>query len=175
MAGVQVVSGGATPTAVHHSYSRNEHLAGCFPLYVIDGVPITEFGSGAEGSDPRNQDLRSPINIMTFINPEDIESISVLKDASAAAIYGVRASNGVILITTKRGKTRRQELNFSMKSGYQNIPKKYDVLKVPDYVALYRRSLCQCAGGYDQMPSVFDRMIRLIWEADPLQTGKLLS
>jgi TonB-dependent SusC/RagA subfamily outer membrane receptor len=55
-------------------------------------------------------DIRSPINVFSLINPGDIESISVLKDASAAAIYGVRASNGVILITTKKAKQGGQEL-----------------------------------------------------------------
>jgi len=157
MAGVQVVSGGATPTARPTIRIRGMNTwQVSSPLYVIDGVPITEFGSGAEGSDPRNQDLRSPINIMTFINPEDIESISVLKDASAAAIYGVRASNGVILISTKRGKTAQARVEFSMKSGYQNIPKKYDVLSVPDYVALYREAYANVPEATDQMPKVFD-------------------
>lgn len=78
------------------------------PLYVVDGIAVTEMGAGIEGENARISDVRGPLNIMTMIDPNDIESISVLKDASAAAIYGVRAANGVILITTKKGvKTNR--------------------------------------------------------------------
>jgi TonB-dependent SusC/RagA subfamily outer membrane receptor len=73
---------------------------------------------------------------MNMINPNDIESISVLKDATATAIYGVRASNGVILIQTKRGKEGRARINFSANYGVQNIDKRYDVLSTPEYAAL---------------------------------------
>ena len=65
------------------------------PLYVIDGIPVTSTSIG----DPTAE----PINPMADINPNDIESIEILKDAAAAAIYGSRASNGVVLITTKKG------------------------------------------------------------------------
>jgi len=107
------------------------------PLYVIDGVPITEYGSGYEQIDARTRDLRGPINVLSMINPDDIESISVLKDASAAAIYGVRASNGVILITTKKGKQGRPKVDISYSYGVQNIPNAFNLLSVPDYVNLY--------------------------------------
>jgi len=78
-------------------------------------------------------DIRSPINVFSLINPGDIESISVLKDASAAAIYGVRASNGVILITTKKGKAGRPRIEASLSYGVQNIPKLLDVLNTPQW------------------------------------------
>jgi TonB-dependent SusC/RagA subfamily outer membrane receptor len=61
-------------------------------------------------------------NPLTTINPSDIESMSVLKDASAAAVYGVRAANGVVLITTKRGKTGKPKINFDGYYGVQNFP-----------------------------------------------------
>jgi len=108
------------------------------PLYVIDGVPITEFGAGAEQSAAVVRDIRGDINIMSLINPDDIESISVLKDASSAAIYGVRASNGVILITTKKGKEGMAKIDFNYRIGVQNFPNKYNVLNTSDYTQLYQ-------------------------------------
>ena len=68
------------------------------------------------------------------------ESISVLKDASAAAIYGVRASNGVILVTTKRGKTGRPKVEINLSYGIQNIPKTFSVLNTPQYFALVKEA-----------------------------------
>ena len=96
------------------------------PLYVIDGQII---------SPPTavNRDLIGNINLWTLINPNDIESISVLKDASAAAIYGSRAANGVILITTKKGKKGRPRVELNVQTGIQNIPT-YDVLNVDQFV-----------------------------------------
>lgn len=88
------------------------------PLYVIDGIPLTEGGLGrTEGV---LIDLRTPINVFTIIDPNDIESISVLKDASAAAVYGVRAANGVVLITTKRGKKGKPRIELTSFYGIQN-------------------------------------------------------
>jgi len=111
------------------------------PLYVVDGIPITELGSGIDGQeDARIADVRGPINIMTMIDPNDIESISVLKDASAAAIYGVRAANGVVLITTKKGKTEKPTVNFSARYGVQNIPKTWDVLNTQQFVDFYDKA-----------------------------------
>ncbi len=110
------------------------------PLIVIDGIPITEFGS--ESQDAINPqaagDLRGSQNILNLINPNDIESISVLKDASAAAIYGFRAANGVILITTKRGTVGRTTVRFNAQRGIQNLPKTFDVLNTQEYTALYQ-------------------------------------
>ncbi len=135
MAGVFVSNPGSDPNARPTIRIRGVSSLGFNdPLYVIDGVPITEGGAGS--SDPRLQDLRGPINIMNLINPNDIESISVLKDASATAIYGVRASNGVILIQTKRGQEGRARISFSAHYGVQNIHKRYDVLSTREYVDL---------------------------------------
>src|SRR5258708_16626324 len=98
VAGVQVVDnnqpGGGISIRIRGQASIS---AGSEPLYVVDGVPLgTGSGGGiSAGSDPLN-----------FINPNDIESITVLKDAAAAAIYGTNASNGVVLITTKSGQGR---------------------------------------------------------------------
>ncbi|MEM7572798.1 MAG: TonB-dependent receptor [Bacteroidota bacterium] len=105
------------------------------PLYVIDGVPVTEFASGTE--DGREGDLRGTINILSLINPSDIESVSVLKDASAAAIYGVRAANGVILITTKKGQSGAPRISFDASYGWQEAVGRYDVLNTQQFVDLF--------------------------------------
>ena len=123
------------------------------PLYVIDGIPIIE-GGGSSTFDG-DVDIRSPINIMTSINPNDIESISVLKDASAAAIYGVRASNGVILITTKRGKSGQPKIEFSAQRGFQNVPKKFKMLDTPDYTALYQEAYANNPAEAGNLPAEF--------------------
>lgn len=123
------------------------------PLYVIDGIPIIE--GGAASSWAGHQDIRSPVNIMATINPNDIESISVLKDASAAAIYGVRASNGVILITTKRGKKGAPKIEFNAQRGFQNVPKQYDVLNTADYTALYQEAYANNPDEAANLPAEF--------------------
>jgi TonB-dependent starch-binding outer membrane protein SusC len=135
MSGVQVESGGGNPMARPTIRIRGVNTWGVStPLYIIDGVPVTEFGAGIEGQeDPRAQDVRGPLNIMTMIDPNDIESISVLKDASAAAIYGVRAANGVILITTKKGRGDKPTVEFSTRFGVQNIAQKTDLMDTKQY------------------------------------------
>lgn len=127
------------------------------PLYVIDGIPITEYGSGYEGLvDARVRDLRGPVNVLTLINPQDIESISVLKDASAAAIYGVRAANGVILITTKKGKQGAAKVDYSLRYGVKNIPNRLNLLGVEDYTALYQEAHLNNPSTLGIMPLVFN-------------------
>ncbi len=106
------------------------------PLYVVDGVPFVvnpsvDDGSGTSGL--FSTGLTS-VNPLSAINPENIERIDVLKDASAAAIYGSRAANGVILITTKRGKAgERTKFNFSVSSTISNPIKTYDFLNAAEY------------------------------------------
>jgi TonB-linked SusC/RagA family outer membrane protein len=123
------------------------------PLYVIDGIPVLE--GGASSPFAGDQDVRSPINIMTSINPNDIESISVLKDASAAAIYGVRAANGVILITTKKGKTGRPRVELSAQRGVQNVIKDFDMLNTAQYTALYQESFANNPVEAGNLPNQF--------------------
>lgn len=136
MAGVFISNPGSDPTARPTVRIRGVGTLGFNdPLYVIDGIPLTE--GGASTSSLSLQDMRTDINVFSLINPNDIESISVLKDASATAIYGVRASNGVILIQTKRGVAGRPKVNFSASYGIQNIYKRYDVMSVQDYAAAH--------------------------------------
>ena len=145
LAGVQVNTPGGNPnsrTSVRirgvTSFTNSTTPGSNDPLYVIDGVPITEGGAG--NPDAVVRDVRTPNNPLALISSTDIESITVLKDASAAAIYGVRAANGVVLITTKRGKGKpRVEINAAF--GIQNaVEQSKPVLTVPEYVALYNEA-----------------------------------
>jgi TonB-linked SusC/RagA family outer membrane protein len=139
MAGVFVSNPGSDPTARPDIRIRGVSTLGFNdPLFVIDGIPVLE--GGAASGDGRTQDLRGNVNVFNLINPNDIESITVLKDASATAIYGVRASNGVVLITTKRGQEGQARVNFSASYGVQNLNKRYDVLSTQEYAALYREA-----------------------------------
>ncbi len=135
MTGVQVLGTTGNPMARPTIRIRGVNTWGVAePLYVIDGIPVTEFGAGIEGQeDARAADVRGPLNIMSLIDPNDIESISVLKDASAAAIYGVRAANGVILITTKKGRGDKPVVELSSRVGIQNIYQKLDYLNTQQY------------------------------------------
>ncbi|MEO5682462.1 MAG: TonB-dependent receptor [Chitinophagaceae bacterium] len=138
-AGVFIQSGGGDPSARPIVRIRGVNTFGFSePLYVIDGVPIFEGGAGVTSG--ATGDIRSPLNIFSMINPTDIESISVLKDASAAAIYGVRASNGVIIITTKKGKSGRPRVEVNASYGVQNIPKTISTLTTRQYFSLLQEA-----------------------------------
>ncbi len=111
--GVQVITGSgiAGSGSVIRIRGVGSVSAGGDPLYVVDGVPITQdyFLRGNSGAMNNNP--------LATINPNDIESIEILKDAGSAGIYGSRGANGVILITTKRGKSKKPSINFSMRTG----------------------------------------------------------
>jgi TonB-linked SusC/RagA family outer membrane protein len=105
--------------------------AGNEPLYVIDGVPVSSDNNRANQRAQQYQD--QPVNILSTLNPNDIESIQVLKDASAAAIYGSRGSNGVILITTKKGSVGRPVVAYNAYYGLQEVSKTYDLLNAYEW------------------------------------------
>jgi iron complex outermembrane receptor protein len=118
VAGLQVTTGGGSAGGgsrirIRGGASLN---ASNDPLLVIDGVPVD--GNGVAGTG----------NLLSTINPNDIESMSILKDASATALYGSRASNGVIIITTKKGSKGKVKFNFNTQQSVQVIGKKVDVL-----------------------------------------------
>ena len=101
------------------------------PLYVIDGMPITSASqSSAEGQ----------TNPLVDINPNDIESIEILKDASASAIYGSRAANGVVLITTKRGKSGKTNFEIGYFAGFSSETGRREFLNTAEYVQLFTES-----------------------------------
>ncbi len=101
--------------------------AGSEPLYVIDGFPLNTEGPNGSG----NYSAGNPLDNM---NPSDIESVEVLKDASAAAIYGSRAANGVVLITTKRGKSGEAKVTFNTYVGASEAYKKLDMLSPTEWL-----------------------------------------
>lgn len=103
------------------------------PLYIIDGVPVSNNSTGGIASIDGGQGGQTS-NPLASISPDDIESIDILKDASAAAIYGARGANGVIMITTKRGAKGKNKISFNAYTGYQQLPKKLEVLNTMDYV-----------------------------------------
>lgn len=114
------------------------------PLYVIDGVPIS--GQASENS-----------NALSSINPSDIVSMEILKDASATAIYGSRASNGVVLITTKRGEAGKTKLTYEGLYALQSIPERLDVMNLREF-AIYRNK-CAVAMGFGETPEFGDPSI----------------
>lgn len=134
-AGVNAVKSTGAPGAVASirirggtsAYGNNE------PLYVIDGVPV-EVGNG-QGNAQYTNDVNRQISPLASINPEDIESMDILKDASAAAIYGSRAANGVVIITTKRGRSGpKADISVGYTASADNFAKKYQVLNGPEYL-----------------------------------------
>ncbi|MBI1226640.1 MAG: SusC/RagA family TonB-linked outer membrane protein [Bacteroidetes bacterium] len=125
-AGVQVTQvsgrpGGETSIRIRGSSSIN---AGNEPLYVVDGMLITSDNGQLNAGGTAG----SGLNGLSSINPSDIERIEILKDASATALYGSRGSNGVVLITTKRGKAGKTTVTFDTYYGVQDVTKKLDVL-----------------------------------------------
>ncbi|MBC8319999.1 MAG: TonB-dependent receptor [Bacteroidetes bacterium] len=124
VAGVQISSDGGAPGTSSNIMIRGGSSlnASNSPLIVIDGIPLSNEGTGGS---------RSPLN---SINPNDIETFTVLKDASATAIYGSRASNGVIIITTKKGEINRPlQINYTGKLSYYEIPKTIDLLSPAEF------------------------------------------
>ena len=103
--------------------------AGTEPLYVIDGFPLDVNSQNTAGGFSNGNPLNN-------LNPDDIESIQVLKDAAAGAIYGSRAANGVVLVTTKRGQIGRTRIGLNANAGVSNVARKLDMLGANDWIAL---------------------------------------
>ncbi|MEO6734126.1 MAG: SusC/RagA family TonB-linked outer membrane protein [Ferruginibacter sp.] len=139
VAGVQIINtsgapGGATTVRIRGNSSVR---SGNQPLFVIDGVPL-DGRSARPGVDINLTDApgRTPdANPLNFINPNDIASMDVLKDASATAIYGSRGANGVVLITTKKGLSGASKIDFSASAGVSNLFRNYKVLDASQYRA----------------------------------------
>ncbi|MBD0376753.1 MAG: TonB-dependent receptor, partial [Flavisolibacter sp.] len=129
MAGVQVRQTTGTPGRAFSIQVRGSGsiTAGNEPLYVIDGFPLATAAPNAAGN-------FSTGNPLDNINPNDIESIQVLKDAAAAAIYGSRAANGVVLITTKKGRSGKPKVSLNSYSGYNAASRKLDMLNGPEWI-----------------------------------------
>ena len=134
-AGVRVVSNNGNPGAGINVQIRgiNSLRGNNQPLYVVDGVVITSAGEDAALAQKDGNSLAEKQNGLAGLNPADIASIEVLKDASATAIYGSRGANGVVLITTKSGKAGKMKVNGYFTTGVSNISKKLSVLDGVDY------------------------------------------
>lgn len=147
-AGVTITSNGGAPGGAAGTSVRIRGITSAGnnnPLYVVDGFPLPDGGD----------------NQLNAISPNDIETIDVLKDASATAIYGVRAANGVVIITTKRGKAGKATLNIDAYRGVQTVARKLDLLDAEQYATINNESLI--AAG---KPIALDKL------RDPAALGK---
>lgn len=138
LAGVEVTQsshspGGGVSVRIRGGNSINSKVE---PLYVIDGFPIYSDNGKIPNSGP-NDGVIPQLNLLAGINPGDIESIEVLKDASATSIYGARGANGVVLITTKKGKAGQTNVEYSAYYGLQKIAHKIDMLDAYQFATIY--------------------------------------
>lgn len=138
------------------------------PLYVIDGVPLNilevnpitkrEVSVGFVQSGYTNTPGENPL---LYLNPRDIESIDVLKDADATAIYGSRAANGVILITTKKNKPGPTRFSVSISRGTTSVPRYLPLMKTPEYLAMRREAFRN-----DRVePTVYNAQDLMLWDS----------
>ena len=136
-AGVTVTQSSGAPGAGISVLVRggNSILGGNQPLYVVDGFPIYNNNNLYKGGDSRSSGFTQsvPLNVLSSLNPGDIESIEILKDASATAIYGSRGANGVVLITTKQGKERTGTIEFEAYYGTQTADRILDLPTAKEY------------------------------------------
>lgn len=134
VAGVNVTSASGEPGGAQSITIRGPGgvRTGSTPLFVLDGLPLDNAGTGGS------------MNPLNFLNPQDIESIDVLKDASATAIYGARGANGVIQITTKKGKEGFSSINYSGSIGFSALARKLPLLNADEF-----RKEVKALGGSD--------------------------
>ncbi len=151
LAGVNVTSVSGEPGAAQNIIIRGvgSLRSGTTPLFVIDGFVIDNSTTGLESN---------PLN---FINPQDIASMDVLKDASATAIYGARAANGVIVITTRKGKSGKTEMNLSVSTAVSTISNKIDVFSA----SRFKQQVVAVGGTLDDQGANTD------WQDELTRTG----
>jgi iron complex outermembrane receptor protein len=111
----------------------NSIRSGQEPLYVVDGIPLDNADITPNGGTAAGINESSNLNPLSFLNPEDIETIDILKDASSTAIYGARGANGVVIITTKKGKQGQSTLSYDGYVGVANIREKMDMLSAAEF------------------------------------------
>jgi TonB-linked SusC/RagA family outer membrane protein len=154
VAGVVVTQSSGRPGASSSVRIRggNSITAGNEPLYVVDGILIYNDNSNSSAG---VSFAGASLNVLSTINPADIESIEILKDASATAIYGSRGANGVVIITTKKGTKGQDNISYQGYFGFQNISKKLDLMNASQWARL--RNDVQASIG--QAPSFSDAQI----------------
>jgi TonB-linked SusC/RagA family outer membrane protein len=178
MAGVQVFKntgapGGAVTVRIRGTASINSNQE---PLYIIDGVPINNTFTGSTslpGQNTGGQTGNEVINGLAGINMDDIEKIDVLKDAAAASIYGARAANGVVLITTKRGKPGAPKLSINISSGVQAMTKRYDLLNAQQYAAAVNEGLIRIGGS--NTPFITETPYNTDWQDAIFQVAPMFN
>jgi TonB-dependent starch-binding outer membrane protein SusC len=151
--GVTVTQTSGLPGAgvVVRIQGENSLQNGNGPLYVVDGVPVSSeiptpgFAPLSPLPNSGERYIRQAVmgrgNILNFLNPSDIESIEILKDADATAIYGSRAANGAILITTKKGRAGKPSLNVDFQQGFGEVANFMDLLNTPQYLEMRKEAL----------------------------------
>jgi TonB-linked SusC/RagA family outer membrane protein len=138
------------------------------PLYVIDGIPVTSQDVGSD---------TEPLNPLADLNPNDIESITILKDAASAAIYGSRASNGVVLVTTKQGRAGQSRVNLGYYVGTSETTKRREFLNAAQYKELFSEAATN--EGYDPEEEFtgngldFNSTTDQKWSDEPFRKGKV--
>jgi len=136
------------------------------PLYVIDGVVI------AQDDDDFNEEDITPSNPMAFLSPNDIESIEILKDASATAIYGSRGANGVVLIQTKKGKEGKSVVQYSGSVAFSRIARTLDVLDGPDFARYVNAHSIAESGDSNAIVIEYpDSVYSVDWQDEFFKTG----
>ncbi|PRY27756.1 TonB-linked SusC/RagA family outer membrane protein [Spirosoma oryzae] len=140
-AGVQVTSASGVPGGAVQIRIRGvgSISAGSDPLYVVDGIQLNNSNSSSFTSS----------NPLAFLNPSDIENIEILKDAAAASIYGSQAANGVVLITTKRGKAGKTQVSLNYYKGLSDPIKKLNVLNTQEWIGLRTQALINAGTSAD--------------------------
>jgi TonB-dependent starch-binding outer membrane protein SusC len=167
--GVQVTQSSGTPGGgvKVHIRGPSSISASNDPLFIIDGIPVAT-GELSGRSFGGQED-----NAMALINPQDYESVTILKDASAVALYGSRGSNGVVIITTKRGKQGKPKISFDVQRGIINPVHKLDLLNAEQLLSLQREAVTnggQNPDAFGLIPGVTDA-VNTDWQDAVLRTG----
>jgi len=150
MAGVNVIQDSGSPGGAFQIKIRGINSLradGNDPLYIIDGVPFSSETIGFNQTSGSTPSLTSPLN---SINPSDIESLEVLKDADATAIYGSRGANGVVLITTKKGRAGKTKFTAGTSTAFGTVTRMVDLMKTDQYLAMRRQAFSN--DGYTEYP-----------------------
>ena len=151
MAGVAITQDSGIPGGGFNIRIRGQNslrFDGNEPLYVIDGVPFSADDVGFGLTASITQGTTSPLN---SINPTDVESIEVLKDADATAIYGSRGANGVVLITTKKGKAGKTRVTVDASTGFGKVTKFVDLMNTEEYLEVRRQAFAN--DGFTEYPA----------------------
>jgi TonB-linked SusC/RagA family outer membrane protein len=174
VAGVQIYQKSGEPGSAMSVKIRgvSSITAGNDPLYVVDGMPVNSLAPVSASGDqfPSNPNPRNPLN---SLNPSDIESIEILKDASATAIYGSRGSNGVVLITTRKGVQGKLKIGYNGYYGTQEVANSLDLLTGDDYKRVLNEIID--AGGGVPSERVVNDVVNTDWQQELFRKARIQS